>query len=185
MRLLRWLKGEQTWNDEPLTRWRAAWTHAVADADPADVERLTAQLREAGASATDVEVEEEMLDALVQLRRVQQLCARNELPLLETQHRVIGTEACHFAAPAALPSDTAEASGRLLMTGTRTIFVGGGRTAATAWHAVHDIVRLERDLLLLRPDQSPAAHFRFNTFADAVVAAFLARHFRDARRARL
>jgi hypothetical protein len=61
------------------------------------------------------------------------------------------------------------------------VFVGGGRTSATPWHAVHDIARIDRDLLLVRADRSPAAHFRFNTYGDAVLCAFLAGRLRRAR----
>lgn len=185
MKLFGWLKRAPTGTAEPLTRWRATWTAALETTDTADVARLTAQLYAEAAAGADVEVEREMLDALAQLRTIQQHSGAGTLPLVETQHRVVGTEACYFAAPASLAADAAHASGRLLMTATRAIFVGSGRTSATPWHSVHEIVRLERDVLLLRADQSPAAHFRFNTYGDAVVAAFLVRHFRNARRARL
>ena len=129
----------------------------------------------------DVEIELEMLDALEHLREAQQAAAAGSLPLVETHHRVIGTERCHFTAPASLPSDEHHANGRLLLTSGRAVFVGGARSAAAPWHSVHEIVRVERDVLLLRADRSPAAHYRFNTYTDAVLCAFLAGRLRRAR----
>ena len=65
------------------------------------------------------------------------------------------------------------------------VFVGAGRTSATAWHMVREIGRADRDVFFVRADGSPIAHFRFNTFGDAVVCAFLARQLKSERRARL
>lgn len=183
MKLFGWLKRGN--GSDPLADWRARWTQALEQPEDADVQGLRGELEEAERGGTDVEVEGEMLDALEQLIITRMQAATSSLPLIATQHRVVGMEPCHFTAPVSLPSDPAQASGRLLATPVRAIFVGGGRTSASAWHAVHKVVRVERDVLLLRADDTPAAHFRFNTYADAVVAAFLAQHFRNSRRARL
>jgi hypothetical protein len=163
-----------------LTEWRRNWMAAVESQD-GDSERLRLQLRDLEAPHVDLEIELEMLDALEQLREAQRTTASGRLPVVETHHRVIGGDACHFTAPASLPSDQNHASGRLLLTSARAVFVGGGRTAATAWHAVRDIARIDRDVLLVRADRSPAAHFRFNTYGDAVLCAFLAGRLRPAR----
>jgi hypothetical protein len=130
----------------------------------------------------DVELEREMLDALEQLRTAQADAANGGLPTVETHHRVIGAETCHFSAPASLASDQSQASGRVLLTGSRAVFVGAGRTSSTAWHIVRDVGRAERDVFFLRADRSPAAHFRFNTFGDAVVCTFLAKRLKSERR---
>lgn len=181
MKLFDWLRTPR--RDErsaALTEWRRNWTAAVESQD-GDSERLRLQLRDLEAPHVDLEIELEMLDALEQLREAQRATASGRLPVVETHHRVIGGNACHFTAPASLPSDQNHASGRLLLTSARAVFVGGGRTAATAWHAVHDIARIDRDVLLVRADRSPAAHFRFNTYGDAVLCAFLAGRLRPAR----
>jgi hypothetical protein len=44
---------------------------------------------------------------------------------------------------------------------------------------VRHIVRQDRDLLLARADGGSGTHFRFNTYADAVTAALLARALAD------
>jgi hypothetical protein len=180
MKLFRWFKGSQRKDVDALAAWRRKWTEAV-DADATGAAPLREQLDAIGAPGLDLEVELEMLDALEQLRAAQRKTATGALPIIETHHRVIGPDTCHFTAPASLPSDEHQANGRLLLTSARAVFVGSGRTAATPWHAVHEIARIDRDLLLVRSDRSPAAHFRFNTYGDAVLCAFLAGRLKGAR----
>ena len=131
----------------------------------------------------DIEVELEMLDALEQLGALCRITAAGGLPIVETHHRVVAGELCHFTAPATLPDDPSQASGRLLFTAARAIFVGGGRPQPIAWHSVRDVIQTDRDLLLVRPENS-SSHFRFNTYGDAVTAAFLARRLKGSRGAR-
>lgn len=181
MKLFGWISGSKKQDDRTaaLETWRQAWTQAL------ESDRSSAPLREQLAALAapdlDVEVELEMLDAIDQLRDAQGAAATGALPVVETHHRVIGADRCHFTAPASLPSDEQQANGRLLLTSGRAVFVGGGRTSAAPWHSVHEIVRVERDVLLLRADRTPAAHYRFNTYADAVLCAFLAGRLRRAR----
>jgi hypothetical protein len=184
MTLFGWLKGNGTRGRNALEGWRVAWSAAMDGTDTSDLD-LRRQLEALAPHEPDVEIELEMLDALEQLRHMQRLVAGGSLPSVETGHRVIGAEPCHFSAPASLPADPAQASGRVLLTATRAVFVGGGRTSATAWHAVHEVARVERDVLFARADRSAAAHFRFNTYADAAVCALLARELKGRRRASL
>ena len=181
MKLFGWLPGAKKQDERTaaLTAWRQQWVEALeAESSPA---ALREQLEALTTPELDVEVEIEMLDGLEQLREAQRTVAAGALPVVETHHRVIGADRCHFTAPASLPSDEHQAHGRLLLTSVRAVFVGGGRTSASPWHAVHEIIRLERDVLLLRADRSPAAHYRFNTYGDAVLCAFLAGRLRRAR----
>jgi hypothetical protein len=180
MNLFGWIRRTRPRVDHPREQWRAAWTAAVEGTDAHDAE-LRRRLETFTPIDEDVEVELEMLEALGQLRSAQRLAATGSLPAVETRHRVIGAERCHFSAPASLPADQGQTSGRVLVTPLRVVFVGAGRTSAASWHAVHEVVRMERDVLLLRTDHAPAAHFRFNTYGDAVVCAFLARHLKGAR----
>jgi len=181
MNLFGWLKWKEKGAGTPLAQWRTAWTAAIEGGSATDDE-LRRRLEALAPAEPDVEIELEMMDALEQLRTAQQAAAAGALPTIETGHRVIGAERCHFSAPASLPADQVQAAGRVLLTGTRAVFVGGGRTAVCAWHAVHAVARIERDLLLARADGSAAAHYRFNNFADAVVSAFLAGQLKGARR---
>jgi hypothetical protein len=180
-----WFKRSKKQETDRLAAWRTSWASAVDGSQPSTPEHLRAQFELVRADADDVEIELEMLDALEALELLRHGLPTTGLPIVETHHRVIGPEACHFTAPASLPDDGSQASGRLLFTASRATFVGGGRTSAVPWHAVHDVLRSERDVLLVRADHTPAAHFRFNTYADAVSAAFLARHLRKPRAPRL
>lgn len=184
MNLFGWWKKEQK-GDDPLRQWRTEWASAIIAGDAKKDDELRRRLDGLTNPEIDVEVELEMLDALQQLRAAQAAVANGALPTIETGHRVIAAEACHFSAPASLGSDQAPASGRVLLTGSRAVFVGAGRTSGSPWHMVHEIVRLERDVLLARVDGSAAAHFRFNTFGDAVVCAFLAKQLKHQRPSRL
>ena len=129
----------------------------------------------------DNEMELEMIDALERLSSLHQETANGALPAVETQHRVLAGDRCHFSAPASLPDDPAQASGRVLFTAVKSLFVSGGQPHTVAWHTVRDVIQAERDVLMLRADTTPAAHFRFNTFGDAVAAAFLARRLKGTR----
>ena len=181
MKLFGWFnRSREDGRATAVTTWRRRWAESVEANDDA-VALLRQELEALQAPGADLEVELEMLDALEQLRDARRTAAAGQLPVIETHHRVIGTDTCHFTAPASLPSDEHQAHGRLLLTSARAVFVGGGRTSATAWHSVHEIARIDRDVLLVRADRSPAAHFRFNTYADAVLCVFLAGQLRRAR----
>lgn len=170
---------------DPAAGWRAAWAEAIDRPSPGDIDRLRTGLEGLRRVAQDLEIELEMLEAVEVLRALESDLASAGLPRVETQHRVVGADPCHFSAPASIAAGDAQDSGRVLFTETRAIFVGSGRTSVTPWHTVQDALRSDRDLMLLRRDDSPAAHYRFNTFADALSAALLARHLGKGRTPRL
>jgi len=163
--------------------WRQAWEKAVAAPDRAALAHLEATLRHEPPLSADLEVEEEMLDALRQLVDLDLAGADAPLPVLETSHRVVGLDRCHFSAPVSMPDDPGQPTGRLLLTSSRAVFAGGSRTPSLAWHAARDVVRTGRDLLFIRVGVDEGYHFRCNSFADAVCGAAIARHLmRGARR---
>lgn len=183
MSILGWLRGKRRGDDRERDAWRRSWSAAVEANDVSVIATLRDALQPLQRPDEDIEVEVEMLDALEQLAAIH---PPHDLPVIETQHRVVAGETCHFTAPASLPDDPNQASGRVLFTAARSIFVGGGsKTQPLPWHAVKDVVRSERDLLLLRPDGSASAHFRFNTYGDAVVAAYLARRLKGSKGTRV
>lgn len=182
MKLRGWFRKDK--RHSALEQWRNDWAAAISGNGSGGSD-LRARLDALSATEPDVEIELEMLDALDQLHELRQALANGGLPSVETQHRVIGAEACHFTAPASMPTDQSQSSGRVLLTRSRAVFVGPGRTSATAWHMVHDVARIERDVVFVRGDKSAAAHFRFNNYADAIVCAFLAERLKPAPRGRL
>jgi hypothetical protein len=176
MGLLGWFRRSRNGTDDRLVAWRRTWSAAANDPSAAHLPALTAQLTAFNLPEEEVEIEREMLHALDELLRLRAAVSTVGLPIVETTHRVIGGDRCHFSAPVSLPDDDAQPSGRLLLTASRAVFVGAGRTMHVAWHAVGDVRLADRDLLLVRRDRQHLYRFRCNTYADAVCGSFLSGH---------
>jgi hypothetical protein len=177
MGLIAWLKGRagNTSGQAETDNWRQAWRAACTDPTPDRVASLRTALAALARSADDVEIEQEMLDGLADLVALRDTVARGGLPAIETGHRVVGAERCHFSATASMPDEPAQPAGRLLLTGTRAIFVGGARAITVPWHSVVEIVDHERDVMLIQAGRETAHRFRCNIYGEALAAAFLAR----------
>jgi hypothetical protein len=148
----------------------------VAGAPDADaIAALAVELDGLALAEEEIEIEREMLDGLVQVSALHAALTAAGLPLVETGHRVVGTETCHFSAPSSMPDDAAQPSGRLIFTSARAIFAGGARALTLPWHTVADVVQQERDVILVRHDRETFHRFRCNVFADALCAGLLAR----------
>ena len=159
-----------------LDHWHADWESAVTRLDDAAAAQLAARLHAAPPLAEDVEVEEEMLQALQDVLVLARELARAALPVIETAHRAAAGERCHFSAPVSMPDDPAQPTGRLLLTAGRVVFAGGSRTPTVPWHAARDVIRRGRDLVVVRVGGEDGYRFRCNTFSDAVRAEAIARH---------
>jgi hypothetical protein len=162
--------------------WHRDWERAVAGLDDGAPARLQVRLREGPPLGEDVEIEQEMLDALRDLLALERDLARAALPAIDTSHRVAHGEPCHFSVPVSMPYATAQPTGRLLLTSGRAAFAGGGRTPALAWHAARDVIRDGRDLIFVRSNGDPAYRFRCNSFTDALCGAAIARYLIRASR---
>jgi hypothetical protein len=184
MGLIAWLKGRtgNTSGQAETDSWRQAWRTACADPTPDRVDSLRTALAALARSADDVEIEQEMLDGLADLVALRDTVARAGLPVIETGHRVVGTDRCHFSATASMPDEPAQPAGRLLLTGTRAIFVGGVRAITVPWHSVAEIVNHERDLVLVHVGRDTVHRFRCNIYGEALAAAFLARQLAPKQR---
>ena len=174
MGLLGWLKGQSNNGNRRLTDWRRAWTETAAAPEASRLATLASELDAFGLPDDDVEIEREMLEALRDLLRLRSAVDSSGLPVVETGHRVIGSDRCHFSAPASMPDDPAQPAGRLLLTGVRAVFVGGARTVTLPWHAVGEVVQSERDIVLIRKGRDHLHRFRCNTFTEAMCGTFLA-----------
>lgn len=164
--------------DDGTRAWRNDWTAAVEALDAGAVARLDAALHASPPLAEDLEVEEEMLDGLKQLLALAAEITAVGPPTIETSHRVVGHDVCHFSAPVSVPDDPAQPTGRLLLTSTRAVFAGGARAPAVAWHAVRHVVRNGRDLLFVttRGGDEDGVRYRCNSFGEALCGAAIARH---------
>ena len=176
MGFLAWLKRSGAGAGQGIQKWRREWTQAVAAVDAGAVLRLRAALQAQAPLSDDLEIETEMLDALEQLVALTAELAQSRLPRIDTTHRVVGADACHYSAPVSMPDDPAQPSGRLLLTATRAVFIGGAKLTALPWHAAAQALEADRDVLLVRADGQAAYRFRCNTYADALRAAAIARH---------
>lgn len=176
MGLFSWLTRERGGSDNTNRDWRRDWARAVAAPDADSARRLRAELTGLPTLGGDLEVEEEMLEGLERLLALNDELAAGRLPLVDTTHRVVGTDVCHYSTPVSMPDEPAQPGGRLLLTGSRAVFIGGAKTASIPWHAAAQALHTDRDLLLVRADAQAAYRFRCNSYADALCAAALARH---------
>jgi hypothetical protein len=103
-----------------------------------------------------------------------------ELPVLHTQHRVIGSDRCHFVAPASLAGDV-DVPGKLFLTSQRVVFAGG-RAQSWPWHRVRNISRQERSLVLQINGTNDGLRLNCNSYGDAIIARYVASRLRGAER---
>ena len=184
MGLFAWLNRRRGESDNGTRGWRREWAQVVAAPDQARTRRLRAELAAMSSPNGDLEVEEEMLDGLERLLALTDELALGRLPRVDTTHRVVGTDICHYSTPVSMPDEPAQPGGRLLLTGSRAVFIGGAKVAAIPWHAAGQVLQTDRDLLLVRADAQTAYRFRCNSYADALCAAALARHLTSRTRGR-
>jgi hypothetical protein len=143
--------------------WRDAEAAAVTPT-PEIVDRLRGGLA-AAATPDDRERREEFLDGL---DRVLELSSNGGLPSLVTQHRVIGTDVCHFVVPVSLAAQL-ESSGKLFLTSQRIVFASHG-VQSWPWHRVRGAVRLGRDLAITVAGVADPVHIQCNCYGDAMTA---------------
>jgi hypothetical protein len=167
--------------DPRIGEWKRDWAAAVLALDPASVQGLRERLNAFGLTDDDIEIEREMLDALEDAAALSAEIARSGLPVLETGHRVVGLERCHFSAVASMPDEAGQPPGRLLLTSGRAIFAGGSGAVSPAWHTLGEARHVDRDLLLVRTTKDRVYRFRCNSFSDAVRAWLIARELQSSR----
>lgn len=181
MGLREWWSGKKGGTVAAVSEWRRAWAEAAEAPDAERIAALVARLDALGLSEDEVEIEREMLDALGQLSEMRSSVDGGGLPTLDTQHRVIASDTCHFSAPVSMPELESQPSGRLLLTNARAIFVGGAKATSLAWHAIAEVIVSERDLVLVRHDRETLYRFRCNSYGDAMCGGFLARRLARSR----
>jgi len=147
--------------------WRRA-EDAAATPTPEAIDALARDLAASAAPPDEAERQDEMLGGL---RDLAALAAAAALPIVATQHRVIGADTCHLIAPVSLGAD-AGAAGKLFLTSTRLVFVSG-RPTAWPWHRVRKVTRTGRDLIVIAAGEQEAVLLRCNTYGEALVGHFL------------
>ena len=178
MGLLDWVRRGRADGGNELKHWRNAWAEAAAAPEPETLARLRVQLEAAPGPEEEKEVEREMLDGLSALVDLLGSIRASGLPRVETGHRAAAGLPCHFSAPCSLPDDPAQPTGRLLMTTQRAVFAGPGQ-AVVPWHAVTEVVQIDRDIVLVLRSGHRVYRFRCNSFTDALTGACIARQLRS------
>ena len=115
-----------------------------------------------------------MEDGAEAVRRAE---AAGALPVLETQHRAIGSDTCHLAVPVSRPDQTG-AFGKLFLTNRRVIFSGPSPAAIGIGHIIK-AERHERDVVIVAGGAG-LLRFRCNSFGDAMLAIWLIDRLRKA-----
>ena len=176
MGLWQWLTGRGAAHvDSRLRRWREHWLKAAASSEHTDIARLTTELNAFDFPEDEIEIEREMLHALIEREQLASSNpgigpsasgnrasrgSRRALPLFRAHlnARRCGTTLGAFAADR-----------------QSRIFVGSGKTVAAAWHTISAVLQAERDLVLVKNGHEHAYRFRCNSYGDALRAAFIAR----------
>lgn len=184
MGLLGWWKRPHAGKNHRIEAWRRKWERAADTGDAAALASLRAALDAQPPMAADIELEQEMLDGLERLVALEEDLQAARLPAVDTTHRVVGLDTCHYSAPVSMPEDPGQPSGRLLLTATRAVFIGGPKLTAVPWHMAAKAIHGDRDVLLVRADGTAAYRFRCNSYADALCGAAIARHLIAAARER-
>jgi hypothetical protein len=177
-----WRRRGANIEDPRLRRWREDWSKTAGAAESGDIAQMGAELDALGLPEEEIEIEREMLQALRERNELLSSVRESGLPRVETGHRVVRAEPCHYSAPVSMPDEPGQPSGRLLLTSGRAIFAGGGSGIATAWHMISDALHMERDVVLVRNGRQQVYRFRCNTYGDALRAAFIAGQLLAARR---
>jgi hypothetical protein len=177
----RWLGRTTSPAEAARNTWRTAWAEAAAQPDGARISALAAALDALALPEEDIELEREMLEGLTAACEQRAQLESGGLPVVETAHRVIGAEVCHFSAPVFMPDEPLQPAGRLLFTPVRAVFVGGGKPSSIPWHSIGDVHHSARDVLLVRVDREHLYRFRTNSYADALCALQLVRRLMPRR----
>ena len=152
-------------SSEDAAWWREA--SAVADA-PSEAAIAALERRATLDHVEDADRQREMIAGLRQLADV---ASQPTLPSVATQHRVIGSDTCHFIGPASRVAET-DSSGKLFLTSTRIVLVTGS-VAAWPWHRVTSVGRVDRDVVFTVAGGDPV-QVRLNTFGEALVVRHVA-----------
>ena len=114
MGVLDWFRGGKGRAYRQVDEWHRAWSDAAAAPEASRIVELERRLAALGRPEEDVEIEREMLAGLSELVDLRQASSNGTLPTIETGHRVVGTDICHFSVPSSRPDHPAQPSGRLI-----------------------------------------------------------------------
>lgn len=159
---------------------RVARDLARTDIEPDALQALLRLPAELGLPDEEVELEIERVHGALDLMALRTATARDGLPIVEHQHKAVGTDRCHFRASASLANDGADRTGRLFLTERRLVFVTSPMIALS-WGAIGTIEQDERDLIVTPVTRTTIYQFRCNSFSEAQCGAFIAQLLKQPR----
>jgi hypothetical protein len=130
-----------------------------------------------GLSAEEVELELEMIAGAIAELDLAERVTRGPLPVLNHQHKALGTDVCHLAVSATLVDAEGGRSGRLFVTDRRLVFLATP-LVALSWSSLRRLESDGRDLVAVAPSRGAAVRIRFGSFADARRVRWLSDHLR-------
>jgi hypothetical protein len=182
MGVLDWFRAGRVRAVRRVDEWHREWLEATAAPDGSRIVELEQRLTALQLPEEDIEIEREMLAGLGELVTLRDTSSNGTLPTIETGHRIVGADICHFSVPSSRPDDPAQPSGRLILTNRRAIFAGGPQALTLPWHAVTQVMSADRDIVLIRADRETLYRFRCNSYGEALRGTFIARQLSNGRR---
>jgi hypothetical protein len=152
---------------------RAELRAAREAGDTAAMAALPARLPALGLNEDDAALELELVDGLVDVASMRAAAARGDgLAVIETSHRALNGETCHFLAPAWRPDAGGDSGGKLIFTPRRLLYLGAA-SVTLSWAHVAAAREHDRDILVqTRPGR--LLTFRCNSYGDALRGAWIA-----------
>ena len=164
-----------------MMEFRAQARGTAADGARDAVESLLRRPAESGWNEDELELELEMLHGRLAVLDLEAILQAGSLPVVATQHKAVAHETCHFLAPVSVAGEAGASSAKLFVT-SRRIRVLGARDVSVTWGTIRDVRVDARDLIV--SSAGAVQHLlRCNSFADAWVAARLARALVERHRA--
>ncbi|HUF47414.1 MAG TPA: hypothetical protein VMM93_06315 [Vicinamibacterales bacterium] len=157
-----WNPFRRTASSDPHAGW---WDDANRAGTAPSVEAID-RLHAALAPVAEADIREQQEEMIGGLRHLFALATRADLPVVESQHRVVGTDVCHLITPVTFGGSEA-APGKLFLTSRRLIIVTGGVTTRP-WHATRRLERIGRSVFVGAGEA--LLEVRCNSYGDALVA---------------
>jgi len=166
-------RAERREMDRKLALLRGEIETARRTGGRAALERLRTRPAELGLSDDEADLELELLEGLLEVEALkEQVAGGAVLPVMETNHRALAGEPCHFAAPASRPDVAGDGGGKLFLTPHRLVYIGS-TPVTLSWAHVTGVDADARDIVIrARPDR--LLSFRCNSYIDALRGAWIA-----------
>src|SRR4029453_3075594 len=104
MGLWQWFTGRGAAHvDSRLRRWREHWSTAAASFDHGEIARLAQDLDAFQFPEDEIEIEREMLQALLEREKLASTIRESGLPNVETGHRAVRGDPSPYPAPVSMP----------------------------------------------------------------------------------